>query len=184
MECLTCHKMHFNGNSGSDPDFLLVGAPYRDRREICTRCHQSRNLAHVNPHGSKLDYMSSHYRMKCNICHAESSKVERGMGKNVALKAADVFLCWQCHPPMEGDFMEAHYLLDIAEISSNSFNLNIDGEPKLVDNETGMYLDSFNRVTCSTCHEPHEPYDANAKRGGKARVKVRSTEICDNCHKR
>lgn len=189
MECLTCHKMHQGDDSKGGGRYSLVGGPYNNRRDICSRCHNMDKMAHINPHSSKMKYKKSGHRRVCFLCHEAPSKGNSNSGKSLELKASDIFLCWQCHRPMEVmegvDMLQEHLLLNTESklpADNLEFNLAAAAKEETVEDQI-LYLDSFKRVTCYTCHEPHEPFDPAIRKGVEGRIKPRTAKLCSTCHK-
>lgn len=165
MECLTCHAMHKNEGDFSKERYFLVGAPYAERKGICRRCHQNSKYINMNPHSTYTDVgnkkRSKFTGKECLVCHYPSSG--KSYAEDLSLRASDVFICWKCHVVMEGDFLSKHYLLD--EVS-----------------DSNLHLDPFGRISCTTCHDPHRPYDANKTKKANGRILMRSEKICSSCH--
>ena len=179
MECLTCHVMHRNEGDLSRERYFLVGGPYAKRKDICKSCHQSNKYINVNPHSNYAD-IGNESRDKftgkeCLVCHYPSNG--KSYSQDPSLRASDAFMCWKCHKVMQGDFLSRHYLLkEISEDEDMTYEgLEAEADPNL-------HLDPFGRITCSTCHDPHRPYDANKKERTSGRIPMRSKKICSNCH--
>lgn len=179
MECLTCHAMHENEGDLSKERYYLVGAPYAERRDICRKCHESNKYETMNPHS---DYASegngreSNFTGKeCLLCHYPSSG--KSYKDNVGLRASDAFMCWKCHEVMQGDFLSKHYLLK--EIPADE---GMEYEGLEAESDPSLHLDPFGRITCTTCHNPHRPYDGRRKKKEKGRIPMRSKKVCSNCH--
>ncbi|MHB8788841.1 MAG: hypothetical protein ACYDBT_03060 [Desulfobulbaceae bacterium] len=102
--------------------------------------------------------------------------------KDVRFRADIGFLCWRCHPPMANALFQAQHLL-----VEPSFEML----QTLAKNETAMDvllpLVPRNRVTCSTCHNPHQKGVIRreaATKGADAPDKLRlpSPRLCFACH--
>ena len=179
MACLTCHAMHKNEDDLSKQRYFLVGAPYVERKDICRRCHQNNKYINMNPHsnyaGVGNEKKSKFTGKECLVCHYPSSG--KSYTEDMSLRASDAFMCWKCHEVMQGDFLSKHYLLkDIAEIEGMKYE-GLEAEP-----DPNLHLDPFGRITCTTCHDPHRPYDAGRKKKENGRIPMRSKKICSNCH--
>lgn len=184
MECLTCHKIHKDGNYKKGTRNFLVGGPYDDRREICFRCHGVGTYEGINPHNSMLDDNGELNYGTCVICHVEPpqpEKVKSGWGRKwgvrygVRFRASVAFLCWRCHPPMPGNFLDKHYL---RKPSRKMY-------AEMRQGDAFVPLDYNNRITCSSCHNPHQPgviIDRKAARGAGEYRRLRARNICVNCH--
>lgn len=184
MECLTCHQVHTGDGDFRDAKYLLVGGPYRDRREICFRCHNWDEYRKTNPHKSmiydeyKLDYGA------CLICHAIPPDPEVDREGDVSFRASIPFLCWRCHQPMGGPFFKEHFLKKPSKETFRPMRLSRRKHDKLIP------LDYKGRLTCSSCHNPHQPgvmVDGKAKKGAGKKGLQRfgtqgSSNFCATCH--
>ena len=179
MECLTCHEMHKNKDNLARDRYFLIGSPYAERKDICRRCHQNNNQVDINPH-SNYAYAGKEKKnqfagKECLFCHHPSSG--KSYTEDANLRASDAFMCWRCHGVMQGDFLSRHYLLkDIPQDEGMKYEgLQASFDPSL-------HLDPFGRITCTTCHDPHKPYDAAREKNGTGRIPMRSKKICSSCH--
>lgn len=80
---------------------------------------------------------------------------------------------------MPGEFLDRHFLVK-PKIESVMNDMLVGIEP-VQDND--LHLDSFNRMTCFTCHDPHLPNLKGEKEKGRFKVRLRSEKICGSCHK-
>lgn len=179
MECLTCHKMHAENISYSGTKHFLRGGPYAERRDICFRCHKKELYQKLDPHnemvleGGALNYAT------CLECHLYPPDPTIDTFKTVKFRASVAFLCWRCHAPMVQDFLDKHYLKKPSKKTMEEKQL---GE---MMNGLIMPLDSKERVTCSTCHNPHQPgvmISKWAKKGEGSNKRLRTQNLCAVCH--
>ncbi|MDT8317591.1 MAG: cytochrome c3 family protein [bacterium] len=180
MECLTCHQIHTGEDYGLGTRNFLVGAPYADRRDICFRCHQKAVYKDINPHGDMLEENGDLKQSTCLVCHAEVPDPKVDRTGDVKFRAAVSFLCWRCHPLMAQDFMDKHYL------KKPSARRSVEMRWSEEDHDIILPLDSTRRITCSTCHNPHQAgvvIDERAKKGAGAKKRLRSDKICEKCHR-
>ncbi|TAN40305.1 MAG: hypothetical protein EPN25_08070 [Nitrospirae bacterium] len=181
IRCLTCHQIHADINSRK----LLRGGPYTDRREICFKCHYDEQYAGINPHkmiDSNGDRTEVDGKPVCLVCH-RSVPVQDGYTPRVYFKAEVAFLCWRCHPPMPDNFFKGHFL---AKPSSKTL-----GIMRKTEVERGISFPLLNRgrVTCSTCHNPHQKGvilygPAKAGEGEHDKLRMPANEICAGCHEK
>lgn len=182
IECLTCHEIH-GGPNKTGVSHLLRGGPYADRRGICNQCHQREQFAKINPH-MMLEKDGSIRKIDgkdvCLICHSVTPNPKTQTAINVRFRADIGFLCWRCHPPMPDPFFNTHYLvrpsmkhMDRIKLTEASLNVAIPLIPR-------------GRITCSTCHNPHQAgviQNKAAAKGANAKGKVRLPENpCSPCH--
>lgn len=182
VRCLTCHEMH-GGPGQRGVAKLLRGGPYKDRREICFRCHPGEQYAFINPHEMLDD--AKHVRMVngkpvCLLCHSIMPDPAKDITDDVRFRADIGFLCWRCHPPMMSDtFFSNHFL---ARPSASTMNAMHQAEEKLM---VILPIVPRGRITCSTCHNPHQTgviqRDAAAK-GSDSKGKLRLPSMCFACH--
>jgi len=174
MECLTCHNVHVEGYKWDSWNFL-VGGPYSDRRVPCFKCHGKAAYEGVNPHESMLDEEGGLKRATCLFCHEVVPDPEVDTFRTIKLRASPAFLCWRCHEPMPGKFFKTHFLA------------KPDKQLVMEMRKSGLLfpLDPAGRVTCSTCHNPHQKgimKNTEAKKGAGTKFMLRYKSICKNCH--
>lgn len=179
--CLTCHVEDHMGGGAK----LLRGGPYIDRREICSKCHSQEKFLEIDPHimldndGKVLDVDG---KPVCLLCHAIKPDPEKDRTGDVRFKADIAFLCWRCHPPMAPpQFFSEHFLVK----PSPSMLRFI--EKKEQEMLVTIPLVPRDRITCSTCHNPHQqgiilyrPSAEGADSPGKLRLQ--SPMLCFVCH--
>lgn len=181
VKCLTCHEAH--GRNRLSNLNLLRGAPYTDRRSICSRCHTLDQDLGFNPHvmtapdGTILEVNGVPV---CLVCHAAVPEQTTSRVR-VTFKADVAFICWRCHPPMPSTFFNDHF-----QIKPRPQTLAF---MRQYTREQNVKLPLLNRgrITCSTCHNPHQAgiiLKSAAAAGADSRKKLRLAreEICAGCH--
>jgi predicted CXXCH cytochrome family protein len=182
IRCLTCHDPHAGPKLSEAPNFLR-GGPYRDRREICFKCHQKDAYAEISPHVMKDEegIIQLNGKPICLVCHTVTPDPAVDRTTDVKFRADVAFLCWRCHPPMPGEFFTYHFLvkpsrrtLSVMKKSEQTMNVIFPLVPR-------------GRITCSTCHNPHQKevlVHEPAKTGAESRYKLRveSPAACVACH--
>jgi predicted CXXCH cytochrome family protein len=180
VKCLTCHEIH-GGPEHEGTSKLLRGGPYPDRRTICFKCHANDQYAKINPH----DMLDAAGKIKevngkpvCLVCHAVQPDPSVDWSDDVRFRADVGFLCWRCHPPMPGEFFTQHFL--VTPTVSRQYMQEAEERFLVI-----LPLVPRDRITCSTCHNPHEKgviqHEAAAK-GADARYRLRLPSICAACH--
>jgi nitrate/TMAO reductase-like tetraheme cytochrome c subunit len=118
----------------------------------------------------------------CLLCHSKEPDPAVDRTSDVRFRADIGFLCWRCHPPMAmpDNFFDKHFLVKPSQEILRSMG---EAEERLV---VILPLVPRGRVTCSTCHNPHQRgvihRDAAAK-GADAASKLRLPSICVACHR-
>lgn len=180
IRCLTCHVDDHEGSSK-----LLRGGPYRDRREICFKCHSQDEYSEIDPHymmdgNGKIVVVNG--RPVCLVCHAVEPNPARDRTNDVRFRADIAFLCWRCHETMANTlFFQTHFLvkptlpmINFIERLSQELDVTIPLVPR-------------ERITCSTCHNPHQKgviiYEPSTKGADEpGRLRLPSPKICLVCH--
>jgi hypothetical protein len=184
VTCLTCHVIH-GGRGGEGTPKLLSGGPYGDRRTICFECHYREAYADIDPHIMLTDHDKVNEvngKPVCLLCHSKKPDPAVDKTNDVRFRADVGFLCWRCHPPMAmpGNFFEKHFLVKpspetLRDMRETEARLNVI-----------LPLVPRGRITCSTCHNPHQKgviqRDAAAK-GSDAAGRLRLPSICIGCHR-
>ncbi len=182
--CQSCHLIHETEHPGDNPN-LLRGGPYSDRRDPCFICHYKEQYADIYVHrmlDSGQNVVEVNGKPICLFCHREKPNPLVDRTKDVTFKADVGFLCWRCHPPMpQAQFFGAHFLV---EPTLQTLKYMKSYEKK---NNVIFPIVPHNRITCSTCHNPHqkgvikhEPATKGADE--KSRLRLRRPEICLGCH--
>lgn len=183
IKCLTCHEVHAGPGLEETPK-LLRGGPYVDSREPCFKCHFKERYAQIDAHIMKKkdgSLVMIDGKAVCLLCHAVVPDPQVDRTRDVKFKADVAFLCWRCHPPMPQDFFEGHFLI---KPTTNTLQYM---RKKEVELEVIFPLVPRNRMTCSTCHNPHQEgillhKPANAGADSPGRLRIPKTEICKACH--
>lgn len=180
VRCLTCHEVHGAGGAK-----MLRGGPYASSNEICFRCHENDLNTKFDPH-IMLDNDGFIREVNgtpvCLFCHVNVPDQSR-TDMEITFRADVAFLCWRCHPPMEGDFFKGHFL-----VKPKKATLDI---IRATEGSSGVMLPLLNRdrITCSTCHNPHQEgviqsRPASAGAGVTGRLRLSKEKLCSGCHSR
>jgi len=182
ITCLTCHVAHA-GPRLEEPRKLLRGSPSADRRDICFRCHFAESYASINPH-RMLESDGTIRQIAgepvCLLCHREQPRRDSAP-EEVTFKASIAFLCWRCHPPMPGDFLQKHFQRRPRERTRRIM------EETERTQEIALPLAGDGQVSCSTCHNPHqsgvvERRAAQAGAGAPGKLRIARQVVCSACH--
>lgn len=180
VTCVTCHKPPecLGADTTGNPRFLR-GGPYNTAAEFCDRCHEGKSFSSLNPH-DQMDPSGQVYEKKCLYCHAA---VPAAGATTAEMRFTDALtaLCVSCHqvgahPGVDHLLpMPARMLATLAEYE----------EQRMVR----LPLEDDRKVTCSTCHNPHERglLKGAAGVGADELKRLRLTtynEQCTPCHGR
>lgn len=180
VECLTCHVENHMGSQ-----YMLRGGPYSNRREICFKCHYEEDYAQIYPHnmlGTNDSIIEVNGKPVCLVCHAKTPDPKVDRTRDVVFRADVAFLCWRCHSLMAQPPLNRHILM------KPSANMLRDIEHYEREMEVTIPLVPRERITCSTCHNPHEKgvitYEPSARGADEPqRIRLQSPAICLVCHK-
>lgn len=177
VKCLTCHIENHDGT--------LRGGPYVDRREICFKCHYKEQYADIDPHFMRYEngrIREVNDKPICLICHAKTPNPNVDRTKDVLFRADIAFLCWRCHAPMVNPIFNQHFLTKpsvkmLRNIEKNEQDMNVI-----------IPLVRRGRLTCSTCHNPHQEgvilNEASAKgTDSPNRLRLQTPSLCFACHR-
>ena len=189
ITCLTCHDSSLQKGGegrasvrGRNPSFLRGGYTVRD--QFCFRCHRSETYRLINAH-AQVDEAGSLKVQICLFCHSSLPDRRRWSIENTTFDDESIDgYCTCCHEGYE----EGHPVGGDHLVSPSEKVLAvIEGSVAAI----GAHLPLYNgRVTCVTCHNPHEAgvitIEVSA-RGSKNKNRLRlggedSELICRGCH--
>ena len=204
MACLTCHEIHAANDYLQRSQGLLKGGPYENIRDECFGCHDREAYSSINPHNSMIDIENELDKRTCLFCHSEAPDPEVDRTEDVRFRASIYFLCWRCHQCSEEELLKSHFLRQskievgrsfdsFEEMRKNDAYIGLgqasdsflDMEKNAASMELILPLDPQGRMTCSTCHNPHQPgvmFDERAKKGAGVEKRLRYKERCVVCH--
>ena len=183
--CTTCHSMAFQCKGGSreqyqNPAFLRSEA-FRHASDACFDCHHLGRYKKLNPHQAKLDGETQ----SCLFCHNDVPDAEKGTSTGTRLSGN--LQCTGCHR------VEPHPLSMVPGTRVDEWTHlvvptdDIVNRMQAAEDRTGIKLPldpDDGAVTCSTCHNPHEPglatYPHLSEEGAVSRLRM--LDICEACH--
>ncbi len=179
--CLTCHiEDHLEGGIN-----LLREGPYIDRRAICFKCHTEEEYAKINPHimlDGRGNVRSVNGQPVCLFCHSAKPTPAADRTGDILLKADVAFLCLRCHFPMANQKCFKEHFLVTPSMEMRRFM-----EKQEQQLHATLPLLPRDRITCSTCHNPHQKgviVVEHSASGADAlhRLRLPAAEICIACH--
>lgn len=186
LTCLTCHDVFVQCRDSEEDrillqgQMLLRGLPYDNRLEFCFRCHDRSRYAQYNPH-DQLDRQGKVIEDRCLYCHRQVPDTRKATFQEVELIGNFAELCMGCH-------------YQTAKLPLHARHLRRPSDPilarmKLMQAEYNIVLplDRNGRVTCVTCHNPHEKglipdQRAGARGAGAERRHRLQDNMCIKCH--
>ena len=181
--CSTCHDIYLQCQRSQFISLnkkFLRGGPYKKRTDICFRCHDKDKYKKLDPH-TQLNATGDIIEEVCLYCHVEKPDEKTATYETITLVGDIKMICLRCH-----NIVKRH--------PSGKDHLKVPDD-KMLDKmktteiiySTIFPLDNEKRVTCITCHNPHErgviPKENESAKGSSEKFKQRlSTLICTACH--
>lgn len=178
--CTTCHNVFLQCQESPFKKTSLRGAPYGRRYDVCYVCHNAKDYEMLNPH-KQLDSEKKIIAEQCLYCHIEMPDEKYSGSKDIVLKTSIAVLCQRCHN-IKGNHSGNvnHILKPSAKILK---------QMKKMEEQFNIILplDSDGKLTCATCHNPHEKgvidSDKPSSKGADEKYRHRLPgRICTECH--
>ncbi len=189
LTCTTCHDIYLQCQKNQRYKVLnrrfLRGAPYISRTTLCFRCHDEKQYSMLDPH-NQLTEKGAIIIDKCLYCHVEKPDEKHATFKEVKLIGNLEVLCFRCHfKQSQFHPINANHLVTPSQTILSNIK---DTEKKF---GIIMPLNYDGKITCPTCHNPHErgviPRDRASAKGASEKYRLRLSEvnlqICVACHK-
>jgi hypothetical protein len=183
LECNTCHDIYLQCRYSKfrPPNKkFLRGGPYSKRTVICFKCHDEDKYKKLDPH-DQLNADGEIIAEKCLYCHTEKPNERNATFENIELVGDIKMICRRCHN-----------ILDKHPAGENHFRIPNIKMLKMIKSVETSYnvtlpLDYKGRVTCITCHNPHErgviPNERKGAKGADKKHRQRLAGImCNACH--
>ncbi len=188
LTCSTCHdsSMQEGGErvdsvGKTNPKFLRGG--FRVRNEFCFRCHLVEEFGEMNAH-LQLDEWGEIKAQSCLFCHSSPPNLKVMGIENVGFdtESLDEY-CTCCHG--DENFSENHprgpHLVEPSDLILKAVETSAE--------RIGVELPLYDgKVTCATCHNPHEEGVIRIKAAAKGssnafRLRLgNSMMLCVGCH--
>ena len=176
--CSTCHDEVSHGTADpANPNFLR-GGPYPNDEKFCYRCHLEEKGVYGNPH-RQIDGFGRIRTESCRFCHRNNPDPGKKDPANLEMSGDDIALCSGCHQirPHPG----VDHLIPLKGDKA-ARKVEYEGRQQVV-----LPLSREERITCSTCHNPHAKGVLKGVAGIGAGSKWRVPdfrEVCAPCHGR
>ena len=181
LTCLTCHDIYRQCQKRLFERNSLRGAPYPRRMSFCYNCHIKKNYEPNDPH-LQLNDNEEIIIGTCLICHKEKPDEKHATFKDVTFIGDIEMICRRCHH-IAGNHSGNHD--HMKNIPSADGLKRI----KLVEAKfhTRLPLNENGKMTCITCHNPHEkgiiPESNPGAKGAGSKYRHRLPgNLCRECH--
>ncbi|MBI5057526.1 MAG: hypothetical protein HZB61_13010 [Nitrospirae bacterium] len=193
ITCTTCHDIY--KQCQENPEFVQTGewerryyrlqmlflrGDVKKRTDICFKCHEEQKYQKLNPHMQR-DEKGKIIPEICLYCHVEKPDEKTADYKDVKLIGDLKMICQRCH----GDMIRHPGGIDHYRVPSTKMYIRMQMlEDKF---ETVLPLDEEGKLTCITCHNPHEkgviPKGRRGAKGASENYRHRLPKIlCQACH--
>ena len=186
LVCTTCHDplVQCQGDKLApylNPRFLR-GGPFRQPDEACLLCHDTASYEKLNPHAQLTG--SAIREDVCGFCHkGAAERISASSGFRIDASTQ----CLGCHA------VSPHPMAMIPGRGVDNWNhLVVPSESTMrrmsaTRERTGERLPvepGTGKVTCATCHDPHEAGVVAGDPQFLERVRLRPAARCENCHEK
>jgi hypothetical protein len=184
LVCSTCHEIYAQCQNDKRTKVMngkfLRGAPYPSRTTICFKCHSRNQYQMLDPH-NQLDEDGDIIKIKCLYCHKKLPDVKTSRFEDIELIGNMVLICKRCHAGVDRHPSGQNHL---RVPSAKTLKVMKDLE---VERGVILPLDYEGKLTCATCHNPHErgviPSTSQGARGASEKFRHRvSSGFCNACH--
>jgi len=128
---------------------FLHGGPYAELTEFCYQCHLKKDHTRNNIH-ILLDKQGKIIKNKCLYCHKEVQKTDQAKNiSEIKLRQPAEIICYACHLKTP----HLNTLEHMVELKDKKLQ-----QWELITKEKNIYmpLTEKGKVTCITCHNPHQ----------------------------
>jgi len=180
ITCLSCHSFAVLCAKENPRTSSLRGAPYPDRTAFCFRCHDEQQYARLNPH-RQLDEAGKIVIPKCLFCHTQKPDETHATFSSIKLIGGLEMLCQGCHNISDQHPAGKPHLVRPT--------LEYQVRMRELERQYGIVLplDENGKLTCITCHNPHEtgviPKALAGSKGAGEKLRHRLPKVfCAECH--
>jgi hypothetical protein len=186
VTCATCHDIVVQcQDNQTDKIFLkeqkfLRGAPFETKLGICFKCHNKAQYQRYNPH-RQLNARKEIVKPTCLYCHAEIPDEKLTRLEDAKLIGNMEALCIRCHIIEPRQIFHAKHLRKPSDEVLTTIKRMEDQHDILLP------LSEEGKITCATCHNPHEkgviPDRRLGARGASQTKRHRlQNNMCVKCH--
>ena len=181
VTCLTCHDIYRQCRKRTVDKRSLRGVPYARRSDFCLKCHDETSYVMFDPHNLQLNENGDVDNDKCLYCHTEKPDEKQESVEDRKLIGDPEDICQGCHAISgnhSGNFN--HLVTPSAETLARMKQMEI--EFNII-----LPLDAEGKMTCATCHNPHDKgiisADRPSARGAGSKFRHRLPGgMCQECH--
>lgn len=185
LSCDTCHDIFLQCQEKNKilkkGDMFLRETPSQQKYRLCFKCHDKNKYKIFNPH-KQLDTQKNIIKDTCMYCHTEYPDVDPFASKGVKLLMTPELLCIRCHTSSNKKSLHDRH--------NRTPSYKVATRIKETEKKYNIILPltKEGRLTCITCHTPHEkgviPENRKSAKGSDRKHKHRlPVNFCTSCHK-
>ena len=180
VTCLTCHDIYWQCQKRRVDKNSLRGTPISKKSDFCFECHDETDYVMLNPH-TQFNPWGKIITEKCLFCHTERPDENRDRYQDVKFIGDLEMICQRCHVIRGNHSGNVNHLV---KPSTKAL-----ARMQAMEKEFGIILplDKNGRLTCITCHNPHDKgvirADSPAAKGAGSKYRHRLPgRLCLECH--
>lgn len=180
ISCATCHDLYLQCQKSTIKKTSLRGAPFSKRTDFCFKCHNKRDYVMLDAH-KQLDDKNKIVKEICLYCHAEMPDEKNASYQEVKLIGSLEVICQRCHAIKGNHSGNFNHLI---KPSDKGLARMKEMEKKF---DIILPLDENGKMTCITCHNPHQkgviPAERAGAKGADSKFRHRLPgKLCLECH--
>lgn len=186
VTCSTCHDIFIQCRDKPPEKILLKeqkflrGAPYEETTTLCFKCHDVNQYRKYNPH-KQLNAQKQIEEKKCLYCHSNIPDEKQTTYEDAKLLGNMEIICVRCHAKESKQPFHAKHLRKPSLEVLKAIRQLRDHQHIILP------LSQDGRVTCATCHNPHEKgvipdRREGAKGAGYTKRHRLADKMCIKCH--
>lgn len=180
--CNTCHDIYKQCQKRLFDRNMLRGEPYPRKTDFCYKCHDRKNYKELDVH-HQINTDGKMIINLCLYCHEKKPDEKTATYKEITFIGDLTALCQRCHQ-IRGNH-PANF--DHIGVTPSATGVNR-MEAMKVKFDIILPLTKDGKMTCITCHNPHEkgtiPADNPSAKGAGSKDRLRLPErLCIECHK-
>ncbi len=185
LACNTCHDIAIQCQE--DPKAYYKGerflreTPFSERSRMCFRCHDPLKYRKYNPH-KQLNEKGEMLPETCLYCHSELPDVNIVTYKDTKFLVNLELLCIRCHMHSNTQTLHDNHVRRLPSPAVEAKIKETEQEFDII-----LPLSADGRLTCATCHNPHEegliPAERAGAKGASKQYRHRLPgNLCIKCH--
>lgn len=212
LTCTSCHNVSWGCNvseaNSVQPGDVLRGGTVSRSRDFCFHCHERNSRSAFNVHDQLRDgKIESDI---CSWCHKGVPSVESRLkeGASYGLRSESFGVCRNCHSMPGNHPNQGLHMLKLPSAEMTWYMSAYELQPRMLlpferlleyvraskRVARSIPLDEKGRITCYTCHNPHEKgvlpdwnprsLGAEPKKAVNHRLRDREGNVCRACHQK